>query len=271
MNIELKVDNKLKPLIKWSGGKKDEIKIFEKHIPIKYDTYLEPFVGGGSVFFNVCPDKAIISDVHNELIDFYQAIKDGKAKDIYKFMETHPNNEKTYYEVRDKMEVKTSLDNAKRFYYLRKTCFRGMMRYNKNSKFNISYGKYKTINYEELLNEHYQKLLKNTKILNKSYEYIFENYNDDTNFMFLDPPYDSEFTNYGYCEFDKEEQEKLAKCFKETKIKCLMIDGKTAFIENLYKDYIVDEYDKKYRFKLYAGRIGDKINTKHLIVKNYKD
>ena len=70
------------------------------------------------------------------------------------------------------------------------------------------------------------------------------------NFMFLDPPYDSEFTDYGYCTFGKEEQKKLAKCFKETNIKCLMIIGKTPFIEELYKDYIVGEYDKKYRFNV---------------------
>ena len=265
-----KDNKKLKPLIKWSGGKSDEIKTFEKHIPENYNTYLEPFIGGGSVFFNQSPNKAVISDIHEELIDFYQAIKDGKSKDIYEFMETHPNDEKTYYKVRDDMEVKTSLDNAKRFYYLRKTCFRGMMRYNKSGKFNIPYGKYKTINYEELLNEDYEKLLKNTKIFNKSYEYIFKNYNDDNNFMFLDPPYDSEFTDYGYCKFDKEEQEKLAKCFKKTKIKCLMIIGKTEFISKLYKGYIVEEYDKNYRFKLYAGRVGDEINTKHLVIKNYK-
>ena len=93
--------------------------------------------------------------------------------------------------------------------------------------------------------------------------------NDSDNFMFLDPPYDSEFTDYGYCTFGKEEQKKLAKCFKETDIKCLMIIGKTPFIEELYKDYIVDEYDKKYRFKLHSGRVGDEINTKHLIIKNY--
>jgi DNA adenine methylase len=87
--------------------------------------------------------------------------------------------------------------------------------------------------------------------------------------MFLDPPYDSEFTDYGYCVFGKDEQRKLAKCFKETSIQCLLIIGKTPFIEELYKDYIVGEYDKKYRFKLHSGRIGDEINTKHLIIKNY--
>lgn len=88
--------------------------------------------------------------------------------------------------------------------------------------------------------------------------------------MFLDPPYDSEFTDYGYCKFGKEEHKKLAKYFKETKIKCLMCIGKTKFIEDLYKDYIIDEYEKKYRFKLYAKRIKNEINVKHIIIKNYK-
>jgi DNA adenine methylase len=144
-----------------------------------------------------------------------------------------------------------------------------MLRYNKNGKFNIPFGRYKTINYEALNNKDYETLLSRTQILCKSFEYIFENYNDENNFMFLDPPYDSEFTDYGYCQFGKKEQEKLAKLFKETKIKCLMVIGKTTFIQELYKDYIVDEYDKNYRFKLYDGRVGDEINTKHLVIKNY--
>ena len=259
----------LKPLVKWSGGKTDEIKLFKEHIPSNYNLYLEPFFGGGALYFNLMPKNAVISDVHNELIDLYRSINEGKSKEIYNFMKENENNEETYYKIRDNMQVKTPLDNAKRFYYLRKTCFRGMLRYNKSGKFNIPYGKYKTINYDDLNNNNYEKLLKNTEILNKSYEYIFENYNDENNFMFLDPPYDSEFTDYGYCKFEKEHQTKLSKLFKETKIKCLMIIGKTDFIEDLYKDYIVGSYDKSYKFKLYGGRIGDDINTKHLIIKNY--
>ena len=70
--------------------------------------------------------------------------------------------------------------------------------------------------------------------------------------MFLDPPYDSEFTDYGYCRFSKEQHKKLAYLFKTTKIKCLIVIGKTSFIEELYNK-----------------RIGDEINTKHLIIKNY--
>ena len=261
--------NHLKPLVKWSGGKSDEIKIFEKYFPDNYDTYIEPFVGGGSVYFYLNPKKAIINDIHKELIDFYISISNGKSKDIYEFMNNSPNDEITYYKIRDEMEIKDELDNAKRFYYQRKTCFRGMLRYNKNGKFNIPFGKYKTINYDDLNNSKYEELLNRTEILNKDFTYIFENYNHENNFMFIDPPYDSEFTDYGYCEFGKKEHLKLAEYFKTTKIKCLLIIGKTDFIQELYKEYIIDEYEKKYRFKLYDNRINDLINTKHLIIKNY--
>jgi len=262
------VNKSLSPIVKWSGGKKEELKNILEHIPEKYNIYLEPFVGGGAVYFNLNPNKSVINDVHKELIDFYQSIKDGKADEIYKFMKEHENDEETYYKVRG-YDNSDKLDNAKRFYYLRKTCFRGMLRYNKNGKFNIPFGRYKNYNYEEIKNKDYEDILKRTEIFNKDFEYIFENYNSLENFMFLDPPYDSEFTDYGYCTFGKEEQKKLAKCFKETSIRCLMIIGKTTFIEELYKDYIVDEYDKKYKFKLRSGRVGDEINTKHLIIKNY--
>ena len=119
---------------------------------------MEPFVGSGALFFHLCPLKAVISDVHSELIAFYQAIKDGKSREIYDFMLTHPNEEKTYYFVRDEMLINDDLDLAKRFYYQRKTCFRGITRYNKKGQFNICFGRYKSINFEELLNGEYEKL-----------------------------------------------------------------------------------------------------------------
>ena len=264
-----KINNiSLSPIIKWSGGKKDEIKKFINYIPKTYDTYLEPFIGGGAVYFHINPQKAVINDVHTELIDFYQSIKKGYRNEIYKFMKEHPNKEEIYYKVRS-YKPSTQLENAQRFYYLRKTCFRGMLRYNNKGEFNIPYGRYKKYNFEDIKNIEYEKLLKNTKVLNEDFENIFNDYNSDNNFMFLDPPYDSEFTDYGYCSFGKEEHKKLAKYFKETSIKCLMIIAKTKFISELYDGYIVDEYDKNYRFKLHSERVGNEINKKHLIIMNY--
>lgn len=258
----------LRPLVKWSGGKKDEISKFIKYVPEEYDTYLEPFIGGGALYFHLRPSKSVINDVHRELIDFYESIKRGEGGKIYEYMSKNSNDEDTYYKVRSSVP-ESRLENGCRFYYLRKTCFRGMLRYNKKGEFNIPYGRYKTCNYEDLLDSRYSELLSSTEVLNKDFSYIFDKYNSSENFMFLDPPYDSEFTDYGYCSFGKEEHKKLAKCFKETSIKCLMIIGKTDFIEELYKGYIVDEYSKNYRFKLHSGRVGKEINTQHLVIMNY--
>lgn len=77
------INDNLKPLIKWSGGKGDEIKQFVKYIPSDYDTYIEPFIGGGALFFNLRPKKAVISDVHTELIDLYKSVSEGKSDEIY--------------------------------------------------------------------------------------------------------------------------------------------------------------------------------------------
>lgn len=260
----------LSPLVKWSGGKSDEIKEILKYLPNKYDKYIEPFIGGAALFWYLSPSNAVINDIHNELICFYNSIKNGHRLQIKEFMDEHNNTEEQYYYVRDTFIPNNDLDIAKQFYYLRKTCYRGMLRYNSNGKFNIPYGKYKTINYTDLDNQKYEEILKNTEIYNISYEKIFEKYNDENYFMFLDPPYDSKFTDYGYCTFDREEQKKLANLFKTTKNKCLMIIGKTDFIEELYSGYIKAEYDKKYKFKLHSGRIGDEINTKHLVITNYQ-
>jgi hypothetical protein len=99
--VEVDVKRKgLSPLVKWSGGKKDEIKQILDHIPKKFDTYLEPFIGGGALYFYLNPLKAAISDVHMELIDLYTSIKNGHASSIHKFMSEHPNTEDEYYKVR---------------------------------------------------------------------------------------------------------------------------------------------------------------------------
>lgn len=258
----------MKPLIKWSGGKKDEIQMFQHHIP-KFETYIEPFIGGGALFFYLEPEKSVISDVHVELIDFYRTIQKNLGSEVVKWMDNHKNDEETYYKIRDELVINDEFHNACRFYYQRKTCFRGMMRYNKKGKFNIPFGRYKNINYEELKSEDYTKIFKNCHIFKEDFDYIFDNYNSPENFCFLDPPYDSQFTDYGYCKFGKEEHIRLASRFKETKMKCLLIIGKTDFIVDLYKDYIVEEYEKKYRFKIHSGRVDSAINTTHLVIKNY--
>ncbi len=272
---EEKVDEEkaLVPLFKWSGGKKDEIKYFKKHFPDTFDTYLEPFFGGGAVFFNLKPKKAAVADVHKEAIDFYRTVKNKNMDKIKDFMDNHKNDSETYYKVREMDRGETPLnqiDNASRFFYLRKTTYRGMLRYNRKLEFNVPYGKYKTCDYSILENKEYEELFQNVDIHLGDFTYIFENYNDENNFMFLDPPYDTPFSNYGYGTFGKEEHIKLSECFKNTKIRCLMVISETPFIRELYNDYVVETFDKKYKFRLHSDRVTqDNIDKPHLIIKNF--
>lgn len=267
--MQTKLFSALKPLIKWSGGKGNEIKFFSHHYPSDFKRYIEPFVGGGSVFFNLNFEKNVIADVHEGLINFYTQIHKGRAKEIYKVASDFEFSEQGYYFVRDELEIENNVIRAARFYYLRKTAFRGMLRYNKQGKFNIPWGRYKTLNLEPILDENYTKLLKNTEICLCSFEELFKRFNSPQNFVFLDPPYDSTFTDYGYCKFGKEYQKSLADIFKKTKNRCLLVIGKTPLIEELYQDYIVESYHKKYGFKIHSGRVGNEINIDHLVIKNY--
>ena len=259
----------MKSLVKWSGGKAREIKNFKSFYPDNYQRFIEPFVGGGAVFFDLEHKKNVINDVHVDLINFYQQIKNGYGNDIYNLMSQYPNEEKVYYFVRDEFKITNDIERAFVFFYLRKTCFRGMLRYNKKGKFNIPFGRYKTYDYEILKDKRYEELLKNTEIFNSSFENIFEKYNNSENFVFLDPPYDSVFTDYGYCQYDKENHIELANQFKQTKNKCLMVIGETPFINKLYEGYIKTKYHKKYAFKIHSGRVGEEIDNYHLIITNY--
>lgn len=274
----------LLPLFKWSGGKRDEISKFIHHLPTSYNIFIEPFIGGGALYFylnhssqeqTIVPViRNVINDVHNEIINFYQKIKDGFGNDIYELMSIVNNNEEDYYTIRDNCIyeedeiVDKNFYDAFRFFYIRKTCYRGMLRYNSKGCFNIPFGRYKTYNYDILKDIKYKNLLSNTEITLGSFEKVFEKYgNNEEAFIFLDPPYDSTFTDYGYCQFGREEHNKLSQCFKNSKAKCLMIIGDTTFIRELYSNYIVGQYDKKYLFKITNNRVNEK--AVHLIIKNY--
>jgi len=270
----------LKPLCKWSGGKRNEIKLFNQYYPKNFKRYIEPFVGGGAVFFdlNFSGDN-VINDIHPDLINFYKQISLGHSKEIYDIVTSFNITENDYYIVRggskklinnEKVfEPSNNIEKAAQFYYLRKTCYRGMLRYNSEGKFNIPWGKYKTINFDDLKNEKYYELLSRTDILIGDYLKVFERYNSQDNFVFIDQPYDSNFNDYGFDDFNREKQIELFNIFTSTDNKCLMVVGGSEFIRELYSDYIKFEYPKNYAFKIHSGRIGNEININHLVITNY--
>ena len=143
-----------------------------------------------------------------------------------------------------------------------------MIRYNNNGEYNVPFGRYPNFN-TNLITPQHSELLQKAELFNLDYSKIFEiSQNDD--FMFLDPPYDCVFNDYGNIDmmngFDENEHRRLASDFKNLSCRALMITGKTPLTEELYSNYIFDEYYKNYSVNIKNRFNNDKM---HIIVKNY--
>ncbi len=283
----------MNPMIKYRGGKSKEISRFISHMPSKYDRYIEPFVGGGALYFYLEPDSAIINDVNTRLYSFYREMKESyvaarmqldeiqqiyeKNQKVYeKLKKAHPDermenkNEKLYYRMRDMFnhKIEPRYLDAVIYFFINKTAYSGMIRYNANGEFNVPFGRYKNLNTKLITDNHYE-LLRRTDIYNGDYAEVFNMAKSD-DFIFLDPPYDCVFSDYGnetYRDgFDEDEHRRLANDFANLPCKSLLVIGKTPLTEELYGKYIIDEYDK-----LYAVNIRNrfKADAKHVIVTNY--
>lgn len=270
----------MNPIIKYTGGKKQEIPIFKKWLNIEYDRYVEPFVGGGAVFFYLEPKKALINDLNPQLINFYNDVAFNREKLINE-LKTMKNEEAFYYKIRDMYNGITEKEysDSAIFAYINRTAFSGMIRHSKGKKdeygnwiekpkFNVPFGRYSTYHPWTFFTESASELLKRTEIQNKDFSEIF-NQLTENDFVFLDPPYMSTFDKYMPDGFDVEQHKKLAEAFKNSPAKILAVISDMGIIRDLYKDYIKEEYDKNYAINI-RNRMKDVTEAKHLIITNYE-
>lgn len=160
------------------------------------------------------------------------------------------------------------------FYFIREYCYSSMFRFSKDGKFNVPYGgrsynlKYMSSKIEQMKSNDITSFFKHTSIYNLDFEEFLNSFNlNETDFIFLDPPYDLEFSTYDNNSFDKNEQIRLRNCLKNTKAKWMLIIKKTDFIYNLYKEFNIYEYDKNY---LVSFKNRNAKDVKHLLITNYE-
>ena len=377
----------MNPIIKWAGGKEKELPYIKENLPNKIERYIEPFVGGGAVYYNIDIKKSLINDKSKELINLYKCIQENdkeffsKLKAIYKnwkllekvvennsrellkmyrdyCKELNSNfeiknikvkfNDKIYafvirhaeefngilsadfnieidnfvneigknliskmnrmYKIetqRKKMNDIDTLDNLECafksafymhfrhlynesdnlninssfqtaiFYFIREFCYASMFRYNKNGKFNVPYG---GISYnrkefnkkiEYIASEKIRKYMKETQVYCEDFETFLDKITPKKgDFIFLDPPYDTEFSTYAKNEFAKKDQIRLCEYLKKTKANIMLIIKNTEFIYNLYntKEFKIKTFDKKY---LVSFQNRNDKDVEHLLITNY--
>jgi len=282
----------LNPILKYRGGKQREIPEFIDQIPHNFQRYFEPFLGGGSVFFHLEPQQAVIGDVNEKLMTFYAQLRDqyplmreqlNALQREYEENQTafedlkrlHPDercenrNEALYYSLRRQYNHPTGeyLDGVL-YFFINKTAYSGMLRFNGNGEYNVPFGRYRRFN-TTIITQAHSDLLQRATVLHADYRQLFA-MAQPADFMFLDPPYDCIFNDYGNVDmmdgFNEAAHRQLAADFRNLPCPALMVIGSTPLTEGLYAPFIQGRYEKRYAVNI---RNRFQSTATHMIVRNY--
>ena len=253
---------KCAPFVKWAGGKRQLLSQIRERMPKKYNNYFEPFVGGGAVFFELLPEKALINDINRALINAYRRICNS-PKDflgsINKLDEDMGEDGKKYYyalreHYNDKlMREEFDTELAALFVFLNKHCFNGLYRVNGKGLFNVPYNNSRAASVEEELIYAVSERLRGVTITDGDFEAACQTAQKG-DFIFIDSPYaplnPTTFESYTKEGFDVESHKRLAKLFDELTDRgcfCMLTNHNTDFINGLYgeKGYKIDVVDVK--------------------------
>ena len=268
---------KVQPFLKWAGGKSQLLEQYAPLFPQRYNKYIEPFAGGGAIFFYLEPKQVILGDSNKDLIQCFIAVKNN-VRELMHLLKIHRQRHSAEHYEKIKKEYNsnklTKIDRAAAFIYLNKSCFNGLYRVNGKGELNVPFGGYKNpsiFDEENLLAA--SKLLKSVKLYSGDFAKILD-VAEKNDFAYLDPPYyplnkTSSFTSYTKGQFLAEEQIRLADVFKSLDrrgCKVMLSNSDTSFIKNLYKDFTI----KTVKANRFISCVGDKRGPiNELVVLNY--
>lgn len=274
----------MKPFVKWLGGKTQLLPELRRRMPRHIHTYIEPFVGGGALFFNTCPTKGIISDVNRELINVYRSLRDHKEELVsslssyeraYNSLPTMEAKQDFYYQIRSEFndagfDTDLTVQDGARFVFLNKTCFNGLYRENKDGKFNAAFGWKENVRlYDETNLSNCSAALQNISIINGDFELACTGLLEGS-FVYLDPPYDATFNGYqggGFSEDDHLRLHSLFQHLSENGVYCMLSNSNTDFVRSLYGGYYIEVVSAKRM----VNRDGNGRTGEELIITNYLD
>jgi len=227
-------DDALSPPLKWAGGKRWQL----PHLKQYWDQdshrrLVEPFCGGLAVALGFMPERALLNDVNPHVVNFYRWLKRGLNIDIDMLY-----NQTLFYKHRHRFNLllQTGQANTKEaaslFYYLNRTGYNGLCRFNRSGEFNVPFGKYATVNYRRDFAD-YKTVLANWKFSNMRFDRVKLQPDD---FVYADPPYDVEFTHYSKGGFSWDDQVRTAEWLAQHPGPVILSNQATPRILKLYRD-----------------------------------
>lgn len=274
----------MSPVVKWAGGKRQILEKLKANLPEKFNNYFEPFIGGGALLFDLAPKNATINDVNQELLAIYTCLKDDE---LYRLMleelDKHEkcHSEEYYYQVREwdrdpRFELEPLWKRAARAIYLNKSCFNGLYRVNAKGYFNVpSAKKEHVVTHSKANMEEIHEYFKDDNVTILSGDFVEATRNaHEGDFVYFDPPYDSwedkeSFTAYSKFDFNKDDQRRLADCFKDLTnrgVKCMLSNHNTAYINELYNGFNIQVIKAKRMINANAAGRGA---VEEVIITNY--
>lgn len=257
-----------KPFLKWAGGKGRLIPQYQPFLPKEFDTYYEPFLGGGALFFHLRPKRAVLSDINPELVNVYNCVRD-RVDDLIKHLERHAanHNHDYYYQIRSS-KPDASIECAARLLYLNKTCFNGLYRVNAQGHFNVPMGRYRNpkICDSDLLHSA-SEALQSATILQGAFKDVLDSNPSAQDFIYFDPPYQplsltSNFTSYSRDAFTAEHQIQLRDIFAQLaqqRVQAILSNSDCPFIRELYRGFDIQTIQAARAINSHASKRG-KIN-----------
>lgn len=237
----------LSSFLKWPGGKRWLLKKLPEIFSIQFNNYYEPFLGSGAVFFHLCPEESVLSDVNEELINLFVQMRDH-PQELAKQLQAHQkkHSKAYYYEIRDKNYV-SPMERAGRFLYLNRTCFNGMYRENKNGKFNVPIGTKDNCMYDIDKFEHYSNALKNAELMTCDFRDTIKKAGSG-DLLFVDPPYtigqaqQNSFIKYNSKLFSWNDQEDLCNEIVAARNRGVIIISTNAYCDELLEMYKIEGF-----------------------------
>ena len=266
--------NRFVPFLKWAGGKRWFVSRHLDMAPDNFKRYIEPFLGGGAVFFALQPKFALLSDLNSDLINCYRAVSESPILITEQLLKHHNAHTKDYYYRMRSKKPTDSVERASWFIYLNRTCWNGLYRVNKMNEFNVPMGSKENVVLpaDDFLK--ISQLLSCVEILCQDFENTIETA-EENDFVFVDPPYTVNHNLNGFLKFNDKifswaDQVRLRNAVERASnrgAKVLITNANHVSVREIYSG--VGRFDVVNRASVLAADANHRMKTEELVVRTW--